>query len=76
MIDLQTANLWDAVKYQLEHQLDRATWKYVKGAVGELRGDELVVRGAQSHDLLRISRIIARVASDIFERKITVKVEE
>ena len=76
VIDLKTANLWDAVKNQLEHQLDRATWKYVKGAVGELRGDELVLRGTHPHDLLRASRNIAKVASSIANKTITVKVEE
>jgi hypothetical protein len=76
VIDLKTANLWDAVKNQLEHQLDRATWKYVKGAVGELRGDELVLRGTHPHDLLRASRNIAKIASSIANKKITVRIEE
>lgn len=74
--DGKTETTWDVIRHQLEMQLDRTTWAYVKGASAELCGDVLTVRGAHPQHLRRISRNIARLANDITNTRITIRIEE
>lgn len=68
-------DLWGMVLNQLEMQVDREMWSHLKGAEADLRGDELVLRGAHPHYLLRVKRNIAKIAAGISGRKITITVK-